>query len=71
MDQIWMDLYNAAKAVQNDRVLSEQIRAGCVAAAVEIKLRENLCWRLCRYSVFPWYLCRKKRHIQHDNQWGK
>lgn len=35
MDQIWMDLYNAAKAVQNDRVLSEQIRAGCVAAAVE------------------------------------
>ena len=67
MDQIWMDLYNAAKAVQNDRVLSEQIRAGCVAAAVESnsgKIYVGVC-------VDTAYLCRKKRHIQHDNQWGK
>ncbi|MBQ5995955.1 MAG: cytidine deaminase [Clostridia bacterium] len=35
MDRIWMDLYNAAKAVQNPRELSERVYAGGVAAAIE------------------------------------
>lgn len=34
MDKIWEKLYNAAKAVQNDRQVSRFIEAGCVAAAV-------------------------------------
>lgn len=35
MEQIWNDLYEAAKAVQNDRDISDRISAGGVAAAVE------------------------------------
>lgn len=35
MEQIWKDLYNAARAVQNPREVSERIYAGGVAAAVE------------------------------------
>ena len=34
MDQIWKNMYEAACAVQNARVISEQIAAGGVAAAV-------------------------------------
>lgn len=34
MDKIWEKLYNAARAVQNDRQVSCFIEAGCVAAAV-------------------------------------
>ena len=35
MEQIWKALYQAAKAVQNDRDISPHVSAGCVAAAVE------------------------------------
>ena len=35
MEQIWRDLYQAAKAVQNPRDISERISAGGVAAAIE------------------------------------
>lgn len=35
MEQIWTRLYEAAKAVQNDRVISDCVSAGGVAAAVE------------------------------------
>ena len=35
MDQIWKKLYEAAKAVQNPREISERIYAGGVAAAIE------------------------------------
>ncbi len=35
MEQIWKDLYQAAKAVQNPREISERIYAGGVAAAIE------------------------------------
>jgi cytidine deaminase len=35
MEQIWKDLYNAARAVQNPWEISERIYAGGVAAAVE------------------------------------
>lgn len=35
MEQIWRDLYQAAKAVQQPREISERISAGGVAAAIE------------------------------------
>lgn len=35
MEQIWNKLYEAAKAVQNPREISERIYAGGVAAAIE------------------------------------
>ena len=35
MDKIWNDLYNAARAVQNPREISERVYAGGVAAAIE------------------------------------
>lgn len=35
MEQIWKELYQAAKAVQKPRELSERISAGGVAAAIE------------------------------------
>lgn len=35
MNKIWNDLYQAAKAVQNDRDISAHVSAGCVAAAIE------------------------------------
>lgn len=34
MELIWNELYQAARAVQNDRQISRYIEAGCVAAAV-------------------------------------
>ncbi len=34
MEEIWNDMYKAAKAVQNERRISEYIEAGGVAAAV-------------------------------------
>lgn len=35
MDNKWIELYNVAKAVQNDREISEMVSAGGVAAAIE------------------------------------
>lgn len=34
MDNIWEQLYNAAKAVHNDRTISNYVEAGGVAAAI-------------------------------------
>lgn len=34
MESIWSELYNAARAVQNDRKISEYVEAGGVAAAI-------------------------------------
>ncbi len=34
MDSIWTEMYNAAKAVQNDREISSYVVAGGVAAAI-------------------------------------
>ena len=35
VERIWKELYEAAKAVQNPRDISERIYAGGVAAAIE------------------------------------
>lgn len=34
MEEIWETLFQAAKAVQNDRKISDYIEAGCVSAAI-------------------------------------
>ena len=34
MDAIWKEMYDAAKAVQNGRVISQYVEAGGVAAAI-------------------------------------
>lgn len=34
MDSIWLDMYKAAKAVQNERRISNYVEAGGVAAAI-------------------------------------
>lgn len=34
MEQIWMEMYQAAKRVQNDRKISDYVEAGGVAAAI-------------------------------------
>lgn len=34
MDRIWEEMYNAAKAVQNDRKISDYVYAGGVSAAI-------------------------------------
>lgn len=50
MEKIWTDLYNAAKAVQNDRKISDYISAGCVAAAIESesgKIYTGVCIDTC------------------------
>ena len=50
MDKIWNDLYQAAKAVQNDRDISAHVSAGCVAAAIESasgKIYTGVCIDTC------------------------
>ena len=34
MEKIWIDMFKAAKAVQNDRKISDYVEAGSVAAAI-------------------------------------
>jgi len=34
MEPVWKELYKAAKAVQNDRQVSDYVEAGGVAAAI-------------------------------------
>lgn len=46
MDAIWKEMYDAAKAVQNGRVISQYVEAGGVAAAILVRLRENLYRRM-------------------------
>ena len=35
MEEIWIKMYEAAKAVQNDKQISDYVSAGGVAAAIE------------------------------------
>lgn len=36
MDQIWVEMYDAAKAVMGEKVISDYVTAGGVAAAVRV-----------------------------------
>ena len=50
MEKIWTELYEAAKAVQNDRKISDYVSAGGVAAAIESesgKIYTGVCIDTC------------------------
>ena len=50
MDSKWAELYHAAKAVQNDREISDRVWAGGVAAAIESesgKIYVGVCVDTC------------------------
>lgn len=50
MEAIWKELYDAAKAVQNDRNISDMVSAGGVAAAIESgsgKIYTGVCIDTC------------------------
>ena len=50
MDKIWEEMYEAAKAVQNERRISEYVTAGEVAAAVQSesgKIYTGVCIDTC------------------------
>ena len=50
MEAIWTEMYDAAKAVQNDRKISDYVSAGCVAAAilsVSGKIYTGVCVDTC------------------------
>lgn len=50
MDNRWIELYNAAKSVQNDRKISDMVWAGGVAAAIESesgKIYVGVCVDTC------------------------
>lgn len=50
MDPKWRELYEAAKAVQNDRAISDMVSAGGVAAAIESesgKIYTGVCIDTC------------------------
>ena len=49
MEQIWTEMYQAAKEILKPRDVSKRIEAGGVAAAVEC---------MCGHSVYTWNLRR-------------
>ena len=72
MDEIWAKLYAAAKAVQQERQISDYVLAGGVAAAVLSK--SGKIYTVIAGTAFfanllhAGHLCRAKRHFQHDYQ---
>ena len=62
MDQIWTEMYEAAKAVLNERRISKYVTCGEVAAG------ENLYGRVHRHLLNAWYLRGEKRDLQYDHQ---
>lgn len=68
MEPIWEKLYDAARAVQNDRRISQYIEAGCVAAAV-LSGSGRIYTGVCVDTLLnARYMRGAKRDIQHDNQ---
>ena len=56
MDKKWSVLYNAAKAVQNSREISDRVWAGGVAAAIESE-SGRIYVGVCGYLLVTWDLC--------------
>ncbi|SFQ28966.1 hypothetical protein SAMN02910358_01415 [Lachnospiraceae bacterium XBB1006] len=66
MEKIWTELYNAAKAVQNPREISERIEAGGVAAAIEAASGRIYTGVCVDTRLHPWDLCGAQCHVSHD-----
>ena len=64
MDKIWKDLYQAAKAVQNDRDISAHVSAGCVAAAIESE-SGNIYTGVCIDTASTLGICAERNALFH------
>lgn len=64
MDPIWETLYQAAKAVQNDRRISGYVEAGCVAAAV-LSTSGNIYTGVCIDTNSTLGICAERNAIFH------
>jgi cytidine deaminase len=64
MKQIWKEMYEAARAVQHDREISERISAGCVAAAVE-STSGNIFVGVCVDTSCSLGICAERNAIFH------
>ena len=61
---IWDKLYAEAKAVQNDRVISPFVEAGCVAAAIETKAG-NIYTGICVDTASTLGICAERNAMFH------
>lgn len=64
MEPVWKELYKAAKAVQNDRQVSDYIEAGGVAAAIQT-LRGNIYTGICIDSACSLGMCAERNAAAH------
>ena len=64
MEKIWKDLYQAAKAVQNNREISAHVSAGCVAAAIE-SASGNIYTGFCIDTASTLGICAERNALLH------
>lgn len=64
MEKIWKDLYQAAKAVQNNREISAHVSAGCVAAAIE-SASGNIYTGVCIDTASTLGICAERNALFH------
>lgn len=64
MDQVWNEMYQAAKAVQNGRKISDYIEAGGVAAAI-LSSSEKIYTGVCIDTCSTLGICAERNAIFH------
>lgn len=64
MDQIWNEMYQAAKAVQNGRKISDYVEAGGVAAAI-LSSSEKIYTGVCIDTCSTLGICAERNAIFH------
>lgn len=62
MEKIWKELYNAAKAVQNERQISDYILAGGVSAAI-LSSKGNIYTGVCIDTCSTLGICAERNAI--------
>ena len=64
MDAIWEAMLEAAKAVQNDRKVSDYVEAGCVAAAIR-SVSGRIYTGVCVDTASTLGICAERNAIFH------
>lgn len=64
MDQVWNEMYQAAKAVQNGRKISDYVEAGGVAAAI-LSSSGNIYTGVCIDTCSTLGICAERNAIFH------
>lgn len=64
MDQVWKEMYDAAKSVQNSRKVSDYVEAGGVAAAV-LSLSGRIYTGVCVDTCSTLGICAERNAIFH------